>query len=73
MLISIILTILLFGVIFKLTGLVIKLVGKVFGAVLGIIGYSILGFVSIGVLGLALAAFPVILTAGAATILLLTI
>lgn len=73
MLISIILTILLFGVIFKLTGLVIKLVGKVFGAVLGIIGYSILGFVSIGVLGLALAAFPVILTAGAATILLLAI
>lgn len=73
MLISIIITVLLFGGIFKLTGLLLKIVGKIFGAVLGVIGYGFLGFLAIGALGLAAIALPIILVAGVLTIVLLIV
>lgn len=73
MLISIIITVLLFAGIFKLTGFFFRIVGKIFGAVLGLIGYTILGFLAIGAFGLAVLALPVILAAGAITIVLMII
>ncbi|MCQ2400943.1 MAG: hypothetical protein MJ059_03345 [Lachnospiraceae bacterium] len=73
MLISIIITVLLFAGIFKLTGWLLRIVGKIFGAVLGVIGYTILGFLAIGAFGLAIIALPIILVAGIAAVLLLII
>lgn len=73
MLISIIITVLLFAGIFKLTGWLLRIVGKIFGAVLGVIGYTVLGFLAIGAFGLAIIALPIILVAGIAAVLLLII
>lgn len=73
MLISIIITVLLFGGILKLTGWLLKATGKIFGAVLGFIGYLLLGFLAIGALGLAVITFPIILAAGVLAVMLLLI
>lgn len=49
---------------FKLTGFVFHIAGKLLGGILGIIGWLILGGIAVTLLGLAVYALPIILIIG---------
>lgn len=61
---TLIVTILLIVGLFKITGFVLHIAGKVLGGILGIIGWLILGGIAVSLLGLAIYALPVILIIG---------
>ena len=61
---SVLFVIFMMVVIFKLTGFVLRIAGRLLGGILGIIGYLILGGLAITALGLAVFALPVILLIG---------
>ncbi len=56
--------ILVMYLLFKATGFMFGIMGKVFGGILGLIGYAILGVLAVSVFGLALFAIPIILVIG---------
>ncbi|MCI1305720.1 MAG: hypothetical protein LKG40_05790 [Lachnospiraceae bacterium] len=49
---------------FKLTGVILHIAGKILGGLLGIIGWVILGTLAVTLFGLALYALPVVLVIG---------
>lgn len=49
---------------FKLTGFIFHIAGRLLGGILGIIGWLILGGIAVSILGLAIYALPVILIIG---------
>lgn len=59
------LILILFAVgLFKLTGFIFHIVGRILGGILGIIGWLILGGIAVGLLGMAVSVLPVILLIG---------
>lgn len=61
---SLLIMILIMAGLFKFTGLLFHIVGKVFGGILGIIGWLILGVIAVSILGLALYIVPIVLIVG---------
>lgn len=61
---TLIVVILLIVGLFKVTGFVLHIAGKVLGGILGIIGWLILGGIAVSLLGLAIYALPIILVIG---------
>lgn len=61
---SFLIVILVMVVLFKVTGFMFHIAGKLFGGILGIIGWLILGGLAISVFGLALFVLPIILIVG---------
>ncbi len=51
-------------ILFKITLFMFRIVGKILGGILGVIGWLILGGLAITVFGLALFALPIILIVG---------
>ena len=49
---------------FKLTGFVLHIVGRLFGVILGVIGWIILAGLAVTLFGAAMAVVPVILVVG---------
>lgn len=49
---------------FKFTGFIFRIAGRLLGGILGIIGWLILGGIAVSLLGLAIYALPVILIIG---------
>lgn len=68
MLLSIFIVILIMAGLFKLTGLLLRIVGAVLGAVLSIFGWLILAGLAVTVFGLATFVLPVIIIAGIAAL-----
>ena len=66
---SIIVTILLLVLFFKITGFVLKICGAILGAVLSLIGYLILGSLLVTGFGLALIFIPIIMVVGVFSII----
>lgn len=59
------LILILFAVgLFKLTGFIFHIVGRILGGILGIIGWLILGGIAVGLLGMAVSVLPIILLIG---------
>ena len=69
--VGVIITILLIGLAFKILGFIFKIFGKLLGCIFGLMGYVIIGILAITILGLAIAAFPVIVVVGIAGIVYL--
>jgi len=67
--ISILITILFIVILFKLTGCMFHIAGKLLGWLLGGIGWLILAGLAVTVLGLALIAVPVVLIVGCAALI----
>ncbi len=61
---SFLIVILVMVVLFKVTGFMFHIAGKLLGGILGIIGWLILGGLAISVFGLALFVLPIILIVG---------
>ena len=61
---SLLIVILIMAGLFKFTGLLFHIVGKVLGGILGIIGWLILGVIAVSLLGLALYIVPIVLIVG---------
>lgn len=61
---SIISTIFLLWAVFKVTGLIFKICGKLIGGIFGLIGYLLIGVLAIAGFGLAIAFIPVIVIIG---------
>ena len=61
---SLLIVILVMVVLFKVTGFMFNIAGKLLGGIFGIIGWLILGGLAISVFGLALFVFPIILIVG---------
>lgn len=61
---SFLIVILVMVVLFKVTGFMFRIAGKLLGGILGIIGWLILGGLAISVFGLALFVLPIILIVG---------
>ena len=61
---SLLIVILVMVVLFKVTGLLFHIAGKLLAGIFGIIGWLILGGLAISVFGLALFVFPIILIVG---------
>lgn len=61
---SIIFTIFLLWVAFKITGLIFKICGKIIGGIFGLIGYLLIGVLAIAGFGLAIAFVPIIIIVG---------
>ena len=70
---AVILTILLFGSVLKLTGFFLKLFGKLIGVAFGLIGYIIVGVLAVTVLGLATVIAPILIGIGIVAIVMLVI
>lgn len=62
--ISLLITIGLLMIAFKLCGWCLCLCGKVLGGVFGLIGYALIGMFAVIGLGLAITAFPIIMMIG---------
>lgn len=54
---------------FKLTGFIFRIVGRILGGILGIIGWLILGGIAVGLLGMAVSVLPIILLIGVAALI----
>ena len=61
---SLLIMILIMAGLFKFTGFLFHIVGKVLGGILGIIGWLILGVIAVSILGLALYIVPIVLIVG---------
>ena len=61
---SIIFTIFLLWGVFKLTGLIFKICGKLIGGIFGLIGYILIGVLAITVFGIAVAFVPILIVVG---------
>ena len=61
---EILILVLLMYVMFKLTGFVFKVVGKAFGLIFGIIGYVLLGVLGMAAFGMAVVFLPVTVIIG---------
>ena len=61
---SFLIVVLVMVVLFKVTGFMFRIAGKLLGGILGIIGWLILGGLAISVFGLALFVLPIILIVG---------
>ena len=59
-----IIVIALMVVLFKVTGFIFHIAGKLLGGILGIIGWLILGGIAVTIFGLALFVVPIILIVG---------
>lgn len=59
-----IIVIALMAVLFKVTGFIFHIAGKLLGGILGIIGWLILGGIAVTIFGLALFVVPIILIVG---------
>lgn len=66
---SIIFTIFLLWGVFKLTGLIFKICGKIIGGIFGLIGYILIGVLAIAGFGLAVAFIPVLIVVGIVAIM----
>lgn len=66
---SIIFTIFLLWGVFKLTGLIFKVCGKIIGGIFGLIGYILIGVLAIAGFGLAVAFIPVLIVVGIVAIM----
>lgn len=66
---SILFTIFLLWVVFKVTGLIFKICGKLIGGIFGLVGYLLIGALAIAGFGLAIAFIPVIVIAGIVAII----
>lgn len=64
MLISMLIVIILMVALFKVTGFIFHIEGKLLGGILGIIGWLILGGIAVTIFGLALFVVPIILIVG---------
>ena len=64
MLISMLIVIVLMVALFKVTGFIFHVAGKLLGGILGIIGWLILGGIAVTIFGLALFVVPIILIVG---------
>jgi hypothetical protein len=65
---EIMILVLMMFVLFKVTGFLFKIVGKMLGIVFGITGYVLLGVLSVAAFGMALAFLPLIVLIGIAGI-----
>lgn len=70
MLFSIIFVILMMVLMFKITVFTFKVVGKVMGWVLGIVGWLILAVLAVTAFGLTIIALPIILVVGLFSIIM---
>lgn len=70
---SILFTIFLIWGVFKLTGLIFKICGKLIGGIFGLIGYLLIGVLAIAGFGLAAIFIPVIVIAGIIAIIVCSI
>lgn len=59
---SILFTLFLLWGVFKLTGLIFKICGKLIGGLFGLVGYILVGVLAIAGFGIAMAFVPVIIT-----------
>lgn len=59
----------LFVSLIKLTWFLLSMTGKALGFVIGMAGYLLLGFIAVSVLGLATLVFPLVLVAGAISLI----
>lgn len=66
---GILILIMLLVMLFKLTALLLSLGSRMIGIVLSMVGYLIIAFLAIGILGLAAFVFPLILIAGAVSLI----
>ncbi|MGN0361533.1 MAG: hypothetical protein ACI4ET_01700 [Bilifractor sp.] len=66
---SLIIVILMVVALFKLTGFIFHIIGKLLGGIFGIIGWLILGGLAVSVFGLALFVLPIILIVGCIAII----
>ena len=51
-------------ILFKITAFVLKIIGKVFGFVFGLIGYILLGVLAVFAFGMAMVFLPIIVICG---------
>lgn len=58
------LVILFCALLFRFTGFLLGLLGRVLGSVLGLIGFVVLGILAVSILGIGLFILPVLLVAG---------
>ncbi len=63
---TLLIVIFLLWLFFTITGFAFRIAGKLFGFILDIIGYAILGILAVSVLGFAVYALPVLLLIGIA-------
>lgn len=61
---SLLIVVFMMVILFKITLFMFRIVGKILGGILGVIGWLILGGLAITVFGLALFALPIILIVG---------
>lgn len=61
---SLLIVVFMMVILFKITLFMFRVVGKILGGILGVIGWLILGGLAITVFGLALFALPIILIVG---------
>ena len=61
---GILFTILMLVVLFKITGFLLRMVGRLFGSIFGIILFCIFGGFIVKVIGLALIAIPIVIIIG---------
>lgn len=61
---SLLIVILMIVMLFKMTVFMFRIMGKIIGGMIGIIGWLILGGLAVTAFGLALIAFPIILFIG---------
>ena len=66
---GILILIMLLVMLFKLTALLLSLGSRMIGIVLSMVGYLIIAFLAIGILGFAAFVFPLILIAGAVSLI----
>lgn len=66
---SILFTIFLLWVVFKITGLIFKICGKIIGGILGLVGYIIVGCLAIAGFGLAISFIPIIIVVAIVSII----
>ena len=68
MIVSLLIIIGILALMFKVTGFFFRVCGKILGFVFSGVGYLVLGFLAVGVFGIALFIIPVIFIAGIVSI-----